>query len=134
MFGIGHGAQVRDHGLLLGLSDDDHSQYILLSPPSDLRNVIQPTGDFVPLTIKASGSQSNPLQRWQDSTGINLVLIDATGRVGVGTGLTTPATKLQVVDTITTSPRGIMSSQYNNGQDGARLHLRKGRGTLATPT
>jgi hypothetical protein len=57
-----------------------------------------------------------------------------TNGIGIGTGATTPATLLQVADTVTTSPRGIMSSQHNTGTDGARLHLRKSRGSLASPT
>lgn len=46
----------------------------------------------------------------------------------------TPATVLEATDTVATSPRGIMSSQYNDGADGARLHTRKARGTRAAPT
>jgi hypothetical protein len=53
--------------------------------------------------------------------------------LGINTGGIDPVTKLQVAETITTSPRGIMSSQYNTGADGARLHLRKARGTPASP-
>ncbi|MFA6376096.1 MAG: tail fiber domain-containing protein, partial [Candidatus Paceibacterota bacterium] len=52
----------------------------------------------------------------------------------VGIGTANPATMLQVVDTSTASPRGIMSSQYNDGADGARFHMRKARGTLEAPT
>lgn len=78
--------------------------------------VMGSTGD---LTISTAGKSSA------------LVLTDA-GFLGIGTP--SPVTKLQVVDTITTSPRGIMSSQYNDGTDGARLHLRKGRGTLSAPS
>jgi hypothetical protein len=51
--------------------------------------------------------------------------------LGIGTGTTAPVTKLQVVDTATTSPRGIMSAQYSATTDGARIHMRKGRGTFA---
>ena len=54
------------------------------------------------------------------------------GSVGIGT--TAPATELQVASTSTGSPRGIMSSQHNAGTDGARLHMRKSRGTNASPT
>lgn len=40
----------------------------------------------------------------------------------------------EATSSLTTSPRGLMSSQYNSGTDGARLHLRKGRGTRSSPT
>jgi len=53
--------------------------------------------------------------------------------VGIGTGATTPATQFEVSDTVTTSPRGIVSSQHNNGTDSAMYSMRKSRGTLATP-
>ena len=53
---------------------------------------------------------------------------------GVGVGSVTPAAKLHVAETVTTSPRGIMSSQHSTGTDGARFHMRKSRGTNATPT
>lgn len=54
--------------------------------------------------------------------------------IGVGTGTTAPVTEAQVVSTSTSSPRGVMSAQYNTGTDGARFHMRKARGTLASPT
>lgn len=53
------------------------------------------------------------------------------GFTGVGTA--TPVTALQVSTVLTSSPRGIMSAQYNTGTDGARLHMRKARGTEGTP-
>ena len=52
----------------------------------------------------------------------------------VGIGATTPATEFQVVSTSASSPRGIMSSQHTTDTQGARFHLRKARGTLASPT
>jgi hypothetical protein len=54
--------------------------------------------------------------------------------VGIGTGVSALATAFHVASALTTSPRGIMSSQHNDGTDGARLHMRKSRGTLAAPT
>jgi len=44
-----------DHGLLTGLSDDDHSQYIFETPATSSRNTIAPTvADVTSLTVKAS--------------------------------------------------------------------------------
>ena len=54
--------------------------------------------------------------------------------LGIGTGTTAPVTELQVVSTSTSSPRGSMSAQYSTGTDGARFHMRKARGTFASPT
>lgn len=53
---------------------------------------------------------------------------------GVGTGSTTPASTLQIVDTASTTPRGILADQYITGTQGARITMRKARGTFATPT
>jgi hypothetical protein len=50
-----------------------------------------------------------------------------------GIGTSTPVSEFQVNSTVTTSPRGIMSSQSSTGVDGARFHMRKMRGTLGTP-
>ena len=62
----------------------------------------------------------------------NSPLVVASGLVGAGT--LAPASALHIATSLTTSPRGIMSSQHNNGTDGARFHLRKSRGTNAAPT
>ena len=44
-----------DHGGLTGLSDDDHTQYIHITPGSSSRNTIAPTvADVVPLIVKQS--------------------------------------------------------------------------------
>lgn len=60
--------------------------------------------------------------------------VAAATTLGVGTGATAPATELHVASSLTTSPRGIMSAQYSTTTDGARLHLQKGRGTIASPS
>jgi hypothetical protein len=55
------------------------------------------------------------------------------GNGGFGT-ITTIAGRLQVAETINTSPRGIMSSQHSDDTAGARVHQRKSRGSNASPT
>ncbi|HUC88556.1 MAG TPA: tail fiber domain-containing protein [Candidatus Paceibacterota bacterium] len=52
---------------------------------------------------------------------------ETNNRLGIGT--TAPLTKLQVVTTDTSDPRGIVSSQINNGTNSARLGFWKARGT-----
>lgn len=87
----------------------------------------------------AYGAPSTPINNAKLS-GTNDVLsggtliIDSGATLGVGTGASTPATQFETTSALTSSPRGIMSSQFNDGTDGARFHLRKGRGTRAAPT
>ncbi len=66
------------------------------------------------------------------------VTFGATGSfIGTGTAnglnVVTPATELHVGSTSTSSPRGIMSAQYSTDALGARLYIRKARGTEASP-
>jgi hypothetical protein len=51
----------------------------------------------------------------------------------IGINTINPVTKLTVVDTASTSPRGIMSFQTSTDTSGARFHLRKTRGTQESP-
>lgn len=96
------------------------------------------------LVLGPTSSVDNTIPRWDGTPGNILqgsgIVIDDSNNViglaalGINTGASLSITKLQVVDTITSSPRGIMSSQYNNGTDGARFYMRKGRGTFEAPT
>lgn len=73
------------HRDLLGLEDDDHSQYVYLTPGETARNVIQPTlATVVPLTIKGAASQSANMIEWQDSSGLTLSSVAATGAMRAG--------------------------------------------------
>lgn len=62
----------------------------------------------------------------------NQLVLNTSGYVGIGTS--SPATILHAQSALTTSPRGIMSSQHNNGVSGAMIQLRKTRGTNAAQT
>ena len=66
------------------------------------------------------------------SAGVLRITVGASGLNGVG--VATPVTEWHVGTSLTSSPRGIMSAQYNTGTDGARFHMRKARGTEAAPT
>lgn len=67
--------------------------------------------------------QDNPNFYWHD----------ANNRLGIG-GTTDPATELQVVSTSAAEPRGILTSQFSSNALGSRLHFRKSRGTVSSPT
>jgi hypothetical protein len=71
-----------DHGSLTGRSDDDHTQYIILTPTASARNVIQPsTSSVIPLTIRGVNGQSGDLLSLQGYS--NAVLFAVTKDGGV---------------------------------------------------
>jgi hypothetical protein len=79
-----HSRSVKDHGNLTGLGDDDHSQYVLLTPTTDSRNTIQPSAATVKgLIIKGAASQSDSLLEWQDSSGNVLTAVDSAGNIQI---------------------------------------------------
>lgn len=52
----------------------------------------------------------------------------------VGVGTISPATEFHVASVSAIDPRGIMSSQHTTDAIGARVHLRKSRGSVTVPT
>jgi hypothetical protein len=54
--------------------------------------------------------------------------------LGVGTGSTAPSTTLHTVETGTSTPRGLLHDQYNNGTNSSQTNYRKARGTFASPS
>lgn len=58
----------------------DYDPTIVISPGSSTRNVIVPTGDYVPLAFKASASQSTNLTEWQNSSSQAISVITSAGR------------------------------------------------------
>lgn len=55
-------------------------------------------------------------------------------QIGIGTGTTAPVSALQIIETSTSTTRGIASDQYSTNASGARITMRKARGTFASPT
>lgn len=53
---------------------------------------------------------------------------------GVDVAATNAVADLTVASTSTSSPRGILSMQFSNSTDGARVGFSKARGTIASPT
>jgi hypothetical protein len=98
---------VTDHGALTGLADDDHSTvYPALGPNSSTRNVIQPTGDFKPLIVKGSASQTANLFEAQLNAGTVRASVDSTGKV-TGYGIDASSQKVTNVGTPTVSTDGV---------------------------
>lgn len=57
----------------------DTSALVVLAPATAARNVVQPTADVVPLTLKGIAAQAANLQEWQNSAGTALSRIQADG-------------------------------------------------------
>lgn len=64
--------------------------------------------------------------------GVNKLTISRAGRVGIGT--TAPSSRLSVIETATTSSRGIGITQYSTDATSALLNLTKLRGAPGAPT
>ena len=89
-----------DHGAALtGLGDDDHTQYVAGTPATAARNLIKPSADIVPLTLRHYGAvPAAALQEWQDSAAAVLASISKVGKgtfVDADLGFTDPQSHLQ---------------------------------------
>ncbi len=60
--------------------------FIRNTPASASDNTIQPAGDFVPLTIKGVAGQTANLTEWQNSAGVVLSNVSASGQVTAPSG------------------------------------------------
>lgn len=74
---------VTDHGLLTGLADDDHTQYLTTGPTTSNRNDINLTTDVVGLKISASASQTANLLELYDPSDVLQTYVDGDGDVTV---------------------------------------------------
>jgi hypothetical protein len=90
-------------------------------------------------SISGSGT-TNTVAKWSSSTALgNSSLIDTgttistTEPVGIGSTVT-PPTQFAVFDTISSTPRGLMSWQSSTDTSSARFYLRKSRNTFASPS
>jgi hypothetical protein len=57
---------------------------VILAPSTSVRNVIQPTGDFIALTLRGSVGQTQDLLQIADSTPIVMASFSPAGRLGLG--------------------------------------------------
>jgi len=72
---------VTDHGLLTGLGDDDHTQYIHVQPTSSARNKIDLSSDVVAFTILAANAQTANMAEFYDKNNVLQTYIGADGDV-----------------------------------------------------
>jgi hypothetical protein len=57
---------------------------VITDPQSSARNVIQPTGDFIPLTLRGNVAQTVPLLQFENSSGTVVGQVDVIGRAQFG--------------------------------------------------
>jgi hypothetical protein len=81
-------------------------------------------------SLLLTGATSGSATLSATATGSNLA---TENMLVVGCGGTSPPTFLTVCDSASTTPRGLMSWQASNDTSSAHLHMRKSRGTFATP-
>jgi hypothetical protein len=70
-----------DHGALAGLGDDDHLQYVYMTPGTSVRNVIQPSGNFIALSLKNNAGQLVDIFQALSSGGAILAGINNAGGI-----------------------------------------------------
>lgn len=71
------------------------------------------------------------MRLWRTGIGDAMTILQ-NGNVGIGT--TTPLSNLHVASGTAANPRGIMSSQHNDGTDGPQINFLKSRGASTSPT
>jgi hypothetical protein len=83
--GDGNAHNLRDHGGLLGLGDDDHPLSIITTPLASARNVIAAaTATIRPLAIQTTDDDSaENLTEWLDSGGAVKAAISTSGHIGL---------------------------------------------------
>jgi hypothetical protein len=124
------GVTPTDHNALTNLTVGDvHTQYVLLNGRAGSQIVYGGNAASENLTL----SSTSDVTKGKIFFGVAQQTYFDGANNYLGLNTTTAAARLHVAESITTSPRGIMSSQHNAGTDGARLHLRKSRGTNVTP-
>lgn len=85
--------------------------------------------------VRVTGlGQTNYFPVWRNGNSVttNSQIYQSGTLIGIGT--TNPSVQLEVSEGVTTEPRGVMTSQYSTGTNGARLSFRKARGTQSAPT
>lgn len=66
-------------GVTQATLDSTTAALVTLSPATTARNVIQPSADVIPLTIRGKAGQTAALQRWEDSASGSLAFLSASG-------------------------------------------------------
>lgn len=114
---------VTDHGLLTGLADDDHLQYLLLAGRAGGQILLAADSTSVPLTIRGGSNSNISVQQWGDqanSTTLDLKIVaGATPAVSLftdsGTGLNLTAGGAAVGVQITSAGSQFIGGKFGTG-------------------
>lgn len=71
-------------------SEAPSTDSVVIGPITSTRNIIQPTGDFIPLTVRGHSSQTVNLLNIQNSGGTTLASFDASGNITANNITATP--------------------------------------------
>lgn len=122
------GGGVTDHGALTGLTDDDHTQYLLASGTRNIAGNITQDNGFYIATDEVRARDSGGLYLRDDSGTLGIFIKDG-GRVGIDT--TTPSGKLHVSGShiftnmgygfMSYDTEGNLAGMYVNTDDSLRL-------------
>ncbi len=110
---LGGGGGVTDHGLLTGLFDDDHLQYIYATPADSNRNAIQSAGNFVAWRVLAAVGQTVDLTQWFDASSNLIAKVTVAGKI-FGFGRDAGSQKITNVATPTNPTDGV-NKAYADG-------------------
>ena len=72
-------------------SEAPSTDSVVLNPITSTRNVVQPTGDFVPLNLRGHAAQTVNLLNIQNSGGTTLASFDASGNISANNITATPS-------------------------------------------
>jgi hypothetical protein len=67
----------------VNIGGDFFENHVALNPSTTARNILQPTANVVPLTIKGHSNQSDNLTEWKDSAGTVLDKFDSSGNLTI---------------------------------------------------
>lgn len=116
-----------DHGGLAGLSDDDHTQYLLLAGRSGGQTAKGDTASGGSLTLMSTAHATKGSILFGNSA-----YDEANDRLGVG--ITDPATQIESASTSTSATRGMTLGQYNSGAQAYLINVLKARSTRSSPS
>jgi hypothetical protein len=86
---------------------------VITDPQSSARNVIQPTGDFIPLTLRGNAAQTVPLLQFETSAGAIVGQVAVTGRSQFGDVAINPLQFMAITANVTDTTGTVHGTRVN---------------------